>query len=60
MMNFPPFVILVLLAVAVFLIVTTATQHRRYSSMTQQKLCRGCGAAHPGYAAFCRRCGRKL
>jgi ribosomal protein L40E len=54
------FVVFLVLAVLMFLIFTTATQHRRYSAMTQQKLCRGCGAAHPGYASFCRRCGRKL
>jgi ribosomal protein L40E len=55
-----PFFLVVILGVVVFLLVTTASQHRRYSNMTQQKLCRGCGAAHPGYAAFCRRCGRRL
>jgi ribosomal protein L40E len=46
--------------ILLFLLVATATQHRRYSSQTQQKLCRGCGAGHPNFAAFCRRCGRKL
>lgn len=24
------------------------------------QVCRGCGANHPDYAAFCRRCGRPL
>jgi ribosomal protein L40E len=47
-------------AVLLFLLIATASQHRRYSSQTQQKLCRGCGASHPGFAVFCRRCGRKL
>ena len=59
-MEFPPFFIIFVAAVLLFLLIATASQHRRYSSQTQNKLCRGCGASHPGYAAFCRRCGRKL
>ena len=58
--DFPPFFIIFVAAVLLFLLIATASQHRRYSSQTQNKLCRGCGASHPGYAAFCRRCGRKL
>ena len=47
-------------AVLLFLLIATAAQHRRYSSQTQQRLCKGCGQSHPNYAVFCRRCGRKL
>jgi ribosomal protein L40E len=58
--GFGPFFILFVAAVLLFLLIATASQHRRYSAHTQNKLCRGCGAGHPGYAAFCRRCGRRL
>ena len=58
--EFPQFLIVLLAAVLLFLLIATASQHRRYSAQTQQKLCRGCGASHPNFASFCRRCGRKL
>ena len=58
--GFPWFFIIVVLAVIVFLLITTASQHRRHSSQTDVRLCRGCGAGHPAFAQFCRRCGRKL
>ncbi|HEY7089838.1 MAG TPA: hypothetical protein VH518_17200 [Tepidisphaeraceae bacterium] len=58
--GFGPFFIVFVAAVLLFLLIATASQHRRYSSQTQTKLCRGCGASHPGFAAFCRRCGRRL
>ena len=56
----PPFFVILVIAVLVFLLVATASQHRRHSSQTDQRLCRGCGASHPRYAQFCRRCGRRL
>ena len=24
------------------------------------RVCKNCGASHPGFARFCRRCGQKL
>ena len=54
------FFVLIVITVLLFLVITTAAQHRRYSAQTQNKLCPGCGQGHPGFAAFCRRCGRKL
>jgi hypothetical protein len=57
--NFALLVIFVA-GVLLLLLVATAAQHRRYSSQTQTKLCPGCGQSHPGFAQFCRRCGRKL
>jgi ribosomal protein L40E len=57
---FPPFFVVLVIAVLVLLLVATASQHRRHSSQTDQRLCRGCGASHPRYAQFCRRCGRRL
>jgi ribosomal protein L40E len=57
---FPPFFFIFVAAVFVILLIATASQNRRYTSQTQQKLCRGCGVSHPNFAVFCRRCGRKL
>jgi ribosomal protein L40E len=54
------FFVIFIAAILLFLLIATASQHRKYSSQTQQKLCRGCGASHPNFAAFCRRCGRRL
>jgi ribosomal protein L40E len=58
--EFPPFLFILIVAVMVFLLIATASQHRRHSSQTDLRLCRGCGASHPAFAQFCRRCGRKL
>jgi ribosomal protein L40E len=55
-----PFFIVLVAAALLFLLIATASQHRRYLSQTQTRLCRGCGASHPNFATFCRRCGRKL
>lgn len=33
---------------------------RRRAGRFGQRLCSSCGAAHPGFARFCRRCGQKL
>jgi ribosomal protein L40E len=52
--------LLLTVAVVILLLVATAVQHRRHSAQTDQKLCRGCGTAHPAFAQFCRRCGRRL
>jgi ribosomal protein L40E len=59
-LGLPPFLLVLIVAVIVFLLVATASQHRRHSSQTDVRLCRGCGAGHPAFAQFCRRCGRKL
>jgi ribosomal protein L40E len=58
--GFPWFLVIVIVAVLVFLLIATASQHRRHSSQTDVRLCRGCGTGHPAFAGFCRRCGRKL
>jgi len=56
--GFGPFFIVFVAAVLLFLLAATASQRRRFSTAT--RLCRGCGASHPAYATFCRRCGRRL
>jgi hypothetical protein len=52
--------------VVVILIVTRASQSRATRTgahrLGQQppQACPACGEAHPAYAQFCRRCGRRL
>jgi predicted amidophosphoribosyltransferase len=58
--QFLGFLVVLVAAVLLFLLITTAAQHRRHSAQTQTRICPGCGQSHPGHAAFCRRCGRKL
>jgi ribosomal protein L40E len=55
-----PFFIVFVAAVLLFLLIATASQHRKHAAQTQSKLCKACGAGHPNFATFCRRCGRKL
>ncbi len=61
-MNGSPIFMFILFAAVVLLILLmkTASMNRRHTSSTDQRLCRGCGASHPAFAAFCRRCGRRL
>jgi ribosomal protein L40E len=60
LMELPPLFIMIVIFAVVFVLVTTAQQHRRHSWRTQQRLCRACGTSHPPFARFCRRCGREL
>ena len=55
-MEFETYVIIV--AVVVILLVATASTRRR--GFLQQRMCRSCGASHPPFAQFCRRCGQRL
>lgn len=61
-MSSGPFnlVVIVGVTVAVLLLIITAIQSRRHARMTNSKLCPGCGTTHPGFAEYCRNCGRKL
>ena len=38
----------------------TAKSSRRHNAATELKRCAGCRGEHPGFAAFCRHCGRKF
>jgi len=53
--GFPVFLIFVV-AIVVLLIATAS----RSRDAQQPRLCRTCGAAHPPFAQYCRRCGRKM
>ncbi|HEY8746828.1 MAG TPA: zinc-ribbon domain-containing protein [Tepidisphaeraceae bacterium] len=57
-MEFEAFVIVVTLVVVAF-IVSVAAGKRNMSRMPQ-RTCVSCGAAHPPFAQFCRRCGQRL
>jgi ribosomal protein L40E len=56
-MEFETFVIIV--AVVVIVLVATASTRRR-GGFLPQRMCRSCGASHPSFAQFCRRCGQRL
>jgi hypothetical protein len=51
---------IVFVVVVIFVIVAAASRSRQYIARTDQKLCKSCGTAHPGFAQFCRRCGKSL
>ena len=50
--------ILVIVGVALLLIFRGGGAAGRALHMT--RTCRDCGATHPGFAKFCRRCGKRL
>ena len=57
-MGFETFVILV--AVVIFLLVVSMASSRRDGARTDFRLCQSCGAGHPPFAQYCRRCGQRL
>lgn len=57
-MEFETFVIIVTVAL-IFVFVTIASG-RRHATRGGQRLCAACGAPHPPFARFCRRCGQRL
>ena len=57
-MEFDTFVIIGMLVLVVFFV--NASLFRRRADRMQQRVCRACGAPHPSFAQFCRRCGQRL
>ena len=57
-MEFETFVIIATIVIVV-LIFSMSSGRRRMLHM-QQRICGACGAAHPPFAQFCRRCGQRL
>ena len=55
----PKFIIIVVIVVvALLLIFKGGGGGVRAAHMS--RTCRDCGATHPGFAKFCRRCGKRL
>jgi uncharacterized membrane protein len=52
------FPVLIMIALAVWWIFRALSGTR--SVRGEQQICRACGASHPNFARFCRRCGRQL
>ena len=52
----------VIVVVVFFVVVSVLKGSRRPPDGSEGMaiVCRSCGAAHPEYAKFCRRCGKKL
>ena len=58
--ELPPLFILLVLAVVVFIIVSAKMSGHCRPNRGAMHICRACGASHPGFARFCRKCGRQL
>ena len=55
------FMLLCLSVWAVFAaIAKTAEDGRNHAAATDRKRCRHCREEHPGFAVFCRQCGRRF
>ena len=52
------FIIIVVIVVVALLLIFKSGGGQRAMHMT--RTCRDCGASHPGFAKFCRRCGKRL
>jgi hypothetical protein len=52
----PRFLMLVAIVFAVWMVLLGT----RRMGGGLRKVCRECGAAHPAFAKFCRRCGKRL
>ena len=58
-MEFETFVIIVAVTL-IFVFITIASGRRHGAGRLGQRVCPTCGAAHPPFAQFCRRCGQRL
>jgi len=57
--GFGTFVMLVVIVVVVILLMTTASGGGKPGQRAQRG-CPHCGAVHPHFAQFCRRCGKRM
>jgi predicted amidophosphoribosyltransferase len=55
---FTLFVLVVAIMLVAFLLRTLISNRKSTNESTRE--CRACGATQPGFAKFCRRCGRAL
>lgn len=59
--QFPGFLlIVVIVVVAVLLLAAGSRKGGGPGGTSPQRGCNHCGAAHPHFAEFCRRCGKRL
>lgn len=56
-MEFDGMVVIVTVVIVLMIIVR---QGRRTLARNQGRVCSNCGAVHPPFAQFCRRCGQRL
>lgn len=59
LLEFRLMFMLLVVGVVLFVIIRLVTGPRP-APYGEQQLCRACGASHPSFARFCRRCGRQL
>ena len=57
-MEFEAFLVVVTLVVAAF--VVSVAVGKRNAARSRGMMCWTCGATHPPFAQFCRRCGKRL
>jgi hypothetical protein len=53
----PMFLLVVAMVVVGMVLIFTKNRHL---GPDLRRACRSCGAAHPSFARFCRRCGKRL
>lgn len=53
----PAFLVIVVIVVIALLLMFKGN---RNTGADMRRICRTCGAAHPSFARFCRRCGKKF
>ena len=51
---------LMLIAIVAVILLLLFGPGRRNIGPDLRKTCRNCGAAHPSFARFCRRCGKRI
>jgi hypothetical protein len=58
--SWPIPLLLIILVVVIFWAMLSSANRRRRQLQDDPLPCIGCGTLHPGYASYCRHCGRKL
>ena len=54
------FIIIVVIVAVALLLIFKGGGSSAARAMQMTRTCRDCGATHPGFAKFCRRCGKRL
>ena len=56
----PKFLVAAAFIVVLVMILSSGSRQKRELSRAENKVCGACGSGHPTFAAFCRKCGKKL